>query len=131
MSKDEMPLELRELEDRWRRRTGVPPVSQTGKMPVLHSELRGRVLRAVEDELANPGAPQPKTAWRISHVAAAAAIVLIVLNLAVISASVTDFVPAPAPHFDRRQAIEAQVLELGIASPEEARRIAVVMTGAF
>ena len=127
MNKEQMPLELRALEARLRGRTGVPPVSQTGKMPAL----RGRVLRAVEGELANPSAPQLKASWHISYAAAAAAVVLIGLNLAVISASITNFMPAPAPRVDRRQALAEQVIELGIASPEDARRMAAVVTGAF
>jgi len=119
MMQEPLPKELRELERRLEGRWGGEP----------SGALRGRVMRAVERGLADEGGRPARRGLTWSYAAAAAAAVILGMNLSMEAVSVTRFVEG------RRMSVEEVVLaaksirrvvpELGAA---EARRAAVMMT---
>ncbi len=108
MNPDPMSEELIELEKRLRFRPveGQPP------------ELRQRVLNAVADAVAQTPAPAvPAGRWDIRYWAAVAAVVFVILNLSMISASQTEFSAGPAVSPDQLKA-EIQTLRQLESQPE-------------
>ncbi|MDP9174459.1 MAG: hypothetical protein M3O30_11415 [Planctomycetota bacterium] len=90
MHPDPLPQELIDLENQLRARPISSPTAG----------LRDRILRAAA-ESASPPQSTPAGQWTSGYWAAAAATVLIVMNLSMISASPNEFAIAPAPSPDQ------------------------------
>jgi len=119
MMQEPLPKELRELERRLEGRWGGEP----------SGALRGRVMRAVERGLADKGGRPARRGLTWSYAAAAAAAVILGMNLSMEAVSVTRFVEGRGMSVEEvelaAESIRRVVPELGAA---EARRAAVMMT---
>jgi hypothetical protein len=83
MNNERLPDQLKEIEQGLVRRVHLP----------ISNDLRERVLLAVERAREAAAQPSYPVTSRWDYPAAAAAITMALLNLGVIAASVTDFVP--------------------------------------